>query len=157
MRTCTSRFFRVSAVASAPLWHIKWTTNQRLQPLLRERCFSCHGSLNKKEIYDSCGAGIRKGESTAPTVCRDRQPKACLLLLVCRSDEADAHAAPKGRRSRKCSLKVLRRWNRTVLATIPAMKAGMPILARTGVRPQTGPLFHPSGRFGDCALCFLGF
>ncbi len=83
-----------------------------IKPLLRERCYSCHGGLKqKKNLRLDTAAAILKGGASGPAIERG-QPGASLILKRIASPESDERMPPEheGERFNEAQIELLRDW-----------------------------------------------
>ncbi len=101
-----------------------------IQPLLRERCASCHGALQQKAgLRLDTGAAARLGGKNGPVLSSESPDLGALLLRV-QSDDPDERMPPEGEPLAPAQITNLRDW----------IALGAP--SPTGETPERDPRDH---------------
>jgi Planctomycete cytochrome C len=101
-----------------------------IKPLLKQRCYSCHGALKQKvELRLDTAEFIRKGSKHGPVVQTNFVNESPLLARVT-SKDADERMPPEGEPLSAGQIEMLRRW----------IAAGTP--APTNEKPEPDPREH---------------
>ena len=108
---------------------------ERVLPLLRERCFKCHGEKKKGDLHLNSREGMLKGGASGdPAVVAGDVGKSRLFTLVSSRDE-DERMPPKGNPLNAGELKALREWIEQG-ASWPTKKSGVVVIDDRPVTPR---------------------
>lgn len=105
---------------------------QQVQPILRERCFACHGALKQEGglRLDTAASMLRGGDS-GPAIVRKADTDSLLLERVSAADPADRMPPPgEGESLTRQQIELLRQW----------VRAGAP--APVDEQAETDPAAH---------------
>jgi mono/diheme cytochrome c family protein len=82
----------------------------QVRPILRERCYACHGALQQKaKLRLDSGALIRKGGTSGPAVVPGKPDESELLTRVAAQGD-DTRMPPEGHPLKPEQIALLRRW-----------------------------------------------
>jgi len=120
----------ITASLFASLVHADVDYARDVKPVLRERCFACHGALKQKAKLrvDTAESSLRGGKSGAAIV-PGASAKSLLIARVSASDP-DERMPPEGEPLSTSEIEALRRW----------IDAGA--IAPKGERPESDPKDH---------------
>ena len=95
---------------SLPHSPIEQRFHSTILPLLRERCFSCHGKKRKGGLrLDTLSAAMIGGDSGVPAVFPKNSEESLILQRVASADEDD-RMPPKGESLNEDEIRLIREW-----------------------------------------------
>jgi hypothetical protein len=81
-----------------------------IKPILKERCFACHGALKQKaKLRLDTAAAMRKGGRHGPAIVPGQAARSLLLQRVSATDESD-RMPPDGKPLTQMQIALLRKW-----------------------------------------------